>query len=135
MVPLRSKSKVVIWVLSSPKYAYHLPSTFQETTQITKRWWEKNKITALDWNGRYKYCSFFILFFYLLIVIYFFEKKGILQFLNVRHYRLPQEAQNIADKKEEMLESTRTFLRAFYAQHNKKLYELLNRKFKWDVTT
>eukprot|EP00026_Physarum_polycephalum_P002584 Phypoly_transcript_02591.p1 GENE.Phypoly_transcript_02591~~Phypoly_transcript_02591.p1 ORF type:complete len:891 (+),score=98.31 Phypoly_transcript_02591:80-2752(+) len=59
---------------------------------------------------------------------------NILKFLNVREYKLPQEAQNIADKKDEMLESTRTFLRAFYAQHNKKLYELLNRNFKWDNT-
>jgi hypothetical protein len=52
----------------------------------------------------------------------------------VTDYKLPQEAQNIADKKEEMLETTKVFLKAFYAQHNKKLYELLDRNFGWDST-
>jgi hypothetical protein len=36
MVPLKSKSKVAIWVLSSHIYAYQLPSTFQETTHKSR---------------------------------------------------------------------------------------------------
>jgi hypothetical protein len=47
IVPLRSKSNVVIWILSSRIYAYHLPSTFQETTNHAVAAGKKKKLQHL----------------------------------------------------------------------------------------
>jgi len=61
--------------------------------------------------------------------------RNLQQFLHVEEQILPPETQNIAEKKEEMMPSTRTFLSAFYAQHNKKLYKLLDKDFGWNKET
>jgi hypothetical protein len=54
LVPLRSKSKVVIGVLSSRIYAY-LPSTFQETTHKSRRGSRRKKKLQhlIESNGTY----------------------------------------------------------------------------------
>jgi hypothetical protein len=42
------KKQKMIWVLSSPIYVYHLPSTFRETTHKSRRKKKKKKIWVLS---------------------------------------------------------------------------------------
>jgi hypothetical protein len=74
----------------------------------------------------------FILFYFSILLSV--TQVETLKFLGVRVQNLPQEVLNVGGKKQDMLPSTRSFLRSFYQPYNQKLFDLLHKEFLgWDA--
>eukprot|EP00026_Physarum_polycephalum_P001982 Phypoly_transcript_01986.p1 GENE.Phypoly_transcript_01986~~Phypoly_transcript_01986.p1 ORF type:complete len:561 (+),score=86.51 Phypoly_transcript_01986:1028-2710(+) len=59
--------------------------------------------------------------------------KDIQAFLGLDVVDLPTREQNVSPKRAPMFDSTRELLLDFYRPHNKLLYELLQKDYKWDT--
>jgi hypothetical protein len=58
--------------------------------------------------------------------------QDIQKFLELEVTELPPVAKNISPSREKMMESTKKFLREFYAPYNQLLFDLLDVNFDWN---